>query len=93
MKAIVSFIRSTTILKKVPIVQKTINIDTGARRNFDDKAELVDFINSMPPPQGYDTVMYVKCGCNREFIYPTFNDIPADNLTCVCSQLVIVYGQ
>jgi hypothetical protein len=88
-KAIVSFIRSTTILKKISVVQK--NAD-GTFRNFRDKVELVQSIQLVPPPTTYDAVMYVKCGCGREFVYTTFDDIPSSNVTCVCGQLVIVYG-
>ena len=89
MKAIISFIRPTTILKKVPIVQKG---EGPFKINFADKAELVQFIQAIPPPAAYDAVMYVKCGCNREIIYGTYDDIPASNVTCACGQLVIVYG-
>jgi hypothetical protein len=88
MKAIVSFIRPTTVLKTVPIVQKN---EGQFKRNFANREELVQSIQEIPPPTTYDTIMYVRCGCNREMIYETYDDIPASNVTCVCGQLVIVY--
>jgi hypothetical protein len=76
-------------LKNISIVQ---TVDKGVSRNFNNKDELVQLIKGIVPPLEYDTIMYVKCGCNREFIYATFDDIPADNLICECGQKVIIYS-
>ena len=89
MIAIISFTRSTTILKNISVVQKT---DQGMSRNFNDSNELIQTIQAIVPPPDYDTVLYIKCGCKREFIYATYDTIPTVNLTCVCGQKVIEYG-
>lgn len=86
---ILSFIRKTTILKQISIAQIT---DGSTKRNFHDKTELVTVIDSIPPPVGADTVLYIKCGCGREYIYVTTGDIPATDFNCVCGQKVIEYG-
>jgi len=89
MIVILSFIRKTTILKNVSIAQMT---DGSLKRNFYDKAELVSVIDSIPPPAGADTVLYIKCGCGREYLWTTTDDIPTTNFDCVCGQKVIEYG-
>jgi len=89
MKPKVSFIRQTTMLKKISIVQLKQDQTT---RNFKDRDELVSYLDAITPPPDMDTVMYVKCGCGNEFIYSIIEDIPTSDVFCKCSQIVIKYG-
>ncbi|MDO8640291.1 MAG: hypothetical protein Q7R33_02005 [Nitrosarchaeum sp.] len=93
-KAIVEFIRQTSILKKVSIVQKQLSKTTY--RNFYNKDELVEFIqqfeNLVTSNVKPDAVLYVRCACNYDFIYTTYNDIPETNVDCRCGQKVIEYS-
>jgi len=89
MKPKVSFIRQTTLLKKVSIVQLRQDQTT---RNFNNRDELVSYLNKIDPQPDMDTVMYVRCGCNRDFIFTEISDIPPSDVNCICGQKVIKYG-
>jgi len=89
MKPKVSFIRKTTLLKNISIVQLRQDQTT---RNFNDRGELVSYLNQIVPQPDVDTVMYVRCGCYRDFIFKDISDIPQSDVNCVCSQRVIKYG-
>lgn len=91
MKPLISLIRQTKILKDISIVQKREN---NVYRNFISKKEFVDDqINKLNRSPNIDTVLHIKCACNRDFIYTEITDIPEDNVICECGQKVIEFSQ
>lgn len=90
MKPILEYIRLTPLLKNDTIVQFEQH---KVRRLFNDRQELIAFIDTIDPPVTADTVLYIRCGCKLEFIYATREDIPATEVYCICGQKVIVYGR
>lgn len=89
MKALVSFIRKSTILKNISIVQKN---EGSVNVNFVSRNELTAYLDSILRPLNVDTVLYVKCACDRDFIFAENIDIPNGNIICECGQKVIEYS-
>lgn len=89
MKALVSFIRKSKVLKNISIVQKN---EGSTNVNFVDQNELIAYLNSISKPPNIDTVLYVKCACDRDFIFAEITDIPNGNINCECGQVVLKYS-
>ena len=89
MKAILSYNQRTTVLKTVSVVQKKC---AGVCVNFTNKDDLISEIQKSTPPNNNDAIMSITCGCNRDYIFSNYSDIPANNLTCVCGQLLLAYS-
>jgi len=89
MKPLLQMIRPSAFLKNISIVQK---LDNGVHRNYVDRNEFISYIQSISRPPDVDTVLYVRCACNRDFIYTEITDIPNGNVNCECGQKVIEYN-
>jgi hypothetical protein len=89
MKALISFIRKSKFLKNISIVQKN---EGSMNVNFIDRNELISYLNSIPRQLNVDTVLFVKCACDRDFIFAENTDIPNGNIICECGQMVIEYS-
>jgi len=74
----------------VAIVQK--KVDKTTFRNWNDKTELTDYVDSLYVHPRSDCYVYVKCQCNTEYEYANKVAVPGTNLTCSCGRKIIEYG-
>ena len=72
------------------IVQKKVS--KTEYRNFTNKTELTDFVDTFYIPPTSDTYMEITCQCGTKYTYATKTAVPATNITCSCGRKVIQYG-
>ncbi|MDD5649592.1 MAG: hypothetical protein PHF86_04130 [Candidatus Nanoarchaeia archaeon] len=90
-KSIVSYIASNNPFQlNNSIVQKR---ESNTYRNWLNKNELIDFIDSLPVPNGVESYMYIKCHCGLEHKFSKKDDIPDKNFNCKCNRKIIEYEQ
>lgn len=89
-KSIVSYITSSNPFLKTPVVQKRES--KTSFRNWNDKLELTNYIDSLPVPNGVECCLYIKCHCSAEHKFLTKEDIPDKNFLCKCGRNLIEYG-
>ena len=75
---------------ELPIVQKRIS--ETSERNYNDKAELVAFVDSIKASRRVDGYVGVTCSCGNKFDYATKNDVPSTDVICSCGRDVLIYG-
>lgn len=75
---------------ELPIVRKRISTNKG--RNFNDKAELTAFIDSIKPSRRVDGYLGITCSCGKQYDYAVKNNVPSSNVVCSCGRDVLIYG-
>lgn len=89
-KSIISYVASNNPFSlKVPIIQKR---EEKSFRNWKDRKELLDYIESLPVPNNVESCIYVKCHCGVEHNFLTKIEIPDKDFTCTCGRIIIKYG-
>jgi len=74
----------------VPIVRKRLT--KTSYRNWNDKKELTDYIDSLYVPSTSNCYLHIKCHCGVEYVYLNKIEVPAENKICICGHKIIVYG-
>jgi len=69
-----------------------MQITKTSYRDWNNKTELTDYIDTLYVPPTSDTYMFIKCQCGTEYVYATKTTVPATNVTCTCGRKVIEYG-
>ncbi len=91
MKPIVAYMaKKLPFALELPIVRK--RIAQNEERNFNDKAELVAFIDAIRPSRTVDGYMGVTCSCGKQYDYVTKGDVPSSNVVCTCGRDILIYG-
>lgn len=75
----------------VPLVQK--RIAKGVKRNFKDRQEFVEFIDSIKPSRRVDAYLIIECSCGKAYNLKDENEVPSSNLICECKRKLIIYGE
>ena len=74
----------------VSIVRKKLT--KTSYRNWNDKTEFVDYVDTLYVPPTSDCYVYIKCQCGELFEYVDSSAVPSDNVICSCGRKVIEYG-
>ena len=82
--------RPLTLDNNAAIVRKRVNKTTFV--NWNNKAELTNFIDSLYVHPLSNTYLYIICQCRREFIYSDKASVPSSNVNCSCGRKVIEYN-
>jgi hypothetical protein len=93
MKSIIRLISSAVPVNSIlnmSIFQKKVS-DTEYR-NFVNKAELVEYVDSLYSPEDVDSYICITCQCGTRYQYNTKDDVPSESLICECGRKVIEYG-
>jgi hypothetical protein len=72
-----------------PVVQMR---DYDSYRNFHNKRELTDYIDSLSASPSVDSYMTLICGCGMGHEFVTKDEIPATNMVCDCGRQLIIYS-
>jgi hypothetical protein len=89
MKHIISYTASKLNIPLIPVVQKRVS--KKEYRNFNNKAELVDYLGSIRA--GSDSkCMSITCNCGKIHDLISESDIPESSLICNCGRNLIIYG-
>ena len=75
---------------ELSIVRRRVSVT--ADRNFNDKAELTAFVDSIRASRRVDGYVGVTCSCGNKFDYATKNDVPSTDVVCSCGRDVLIYG-
>jgi len=92
-KPVISYVANKIPLNtelNVSIVQK--KIDKTTFRNWNDKTEFTDYVDSLYVHPRSDCYVYIKCQCDTEYVYANKTAVPVSNITCSCGRKVIKYG-
>lgn len=92
MKPIVSYQAGKLFapLMNLSVVQKRIS--KRECRNYNDKQEFTDYVDSINASPTVDGYVSIICCCGKEYDYANKTEIPSSNLTCDCGRKLIVYG-
>jgi hypothetical protein len=74
----------------VSIVRKKLT--KTSYRDYNNKTELTDYVDTLYVPPTSDCIVYVKCQCGAEYEYANKTAVPSVNLTCACGRKVVEYG-
>lgn len=74
----------------IPVVQKRIS--KKECRNYNDKQEFTDYVDSIKPSVRVDGYISILCSCGKEYDYVDKNEVPSSNLICDCGRRLIIYG-
>jgi len=74
----------------IPLVQKRET--KTSTRNYNDKQEFVDFIDSIKPSRRVDIYLMIECSCGKLYEYTNRDEVPSSNLICECKRKLIIYG-
>lgn len=58
---------------------------------FANKQELTDFVDTLYVPPTSDTYILANCSCSRNYSYATKEDVPEENINCVCERKILEY--
>lgn len=75
----------------ISVVQKRVS--KKAYRNYNDKQEFTDYVDSIRPSATVDGYVMILCSCGKEYDYPNKIEIPSSNLICGCGRKLIIYGK
>lgn len=91
-KPVISYVATpgrTTL--NISIVLKKLS--KTSYRNWKDKAEFTDFVDTLYVPPKSNCYVFVRCQCLTEYIYGDKTEIPENSKICdVCGRKVIEYG-
>ncbi len=91
MNPIVNYIDlKTPFGTNIPLVQKRLS--KNSTRNFNDKQEFIDHIDSIKPSRRVDTYLVIKCSCEKEYEYKNKDEVPSSGLVCGCKRVLLKYG-
>ncbi len=91
MKPIVAYMANKLpFVLELPIVRRRVS--ETADRNFNDKAELTAFVDSIRASVTVDGYVGVTCSCGHQYDYVTKNDVPSTDVVCACGRDVLIYG-
>ena len=79
-----------TTMMNISVIRKRISKNNYV--NFTDKADLVDFVDSLYEPPTSDTYLQAICSCGMDHSYTTSADVPSSDLTCTCGRVILKYG-
>ena len=85
----ISYVAEKSPLKHIPIVRKKISKTDYI--NWKNRLELVTFIDSIFQHPNSDTYLYIKCNCNKEYVYSSKSDVPFGDIICSCGRIVLKY--
>jgi len=71
-----------------PIVRKR---EGQSYQNFKNKAEFIDFVDSVRPSRRVTGYVTVKCSCGKTYEFSSKDEIPDSNLICDCGRHVLIY--
>ena len=74
----------------ISVVQKRES--KTAYRNYNDKQEFTDYIDSIKASVTVTGYVMIFCSCHKEYDYTTKDEIPSSNLICECGRKLIIYG-
>ena len=60
-------------------------------RNFLDKQEFIDHIDSIKPSRRVDFYLVIECSCGKVYKFEDNIAVPSLNLICGCSRKLIIY--
>ncbi len=90
-KSVVSYVASNNPFQlNISVVQKR---ESNKYRNWLNKDELVNYIDSLPVSNGVESYIHIKCHCGLEHKFLTKDDVPDKNFNCKCNRKIIEYGQ
>ncbi len=81
---------SLPFVLELPIVRKRVS--QTEERNFNDKAELTAFVDSIRASRRVDGYVGIVCSCGHKYDYVTENDVPSTSVVCTCGRDVLIYG-
>lgn len=73
-----------------PVVQKR---EGQGYRNFKNKAEFINFVDSIRPSRRVTGYVTVKCSCGKSYEYLSKSEIPESNLICDCGRQILIYDK
>jgi hypothetical protein len=74
----------------VPLVRK--RVAKNVTKNFNNKQEFVEFIESIKPSRRVNGYLTIDCSCGKKYEYNNQKEIPSLNLICNCKRELIIYG-
>ena len=74
-----------------PLIRKRIAKNTT--RNFVNRQEFVDFVESIRPSRKADAYLVINCSCGQVYEYKNKDEIPLSDLVCGCNRKLIIYGE
>jgi len=75
----------------IPLVRK--RVAKNVTRNFNDKQEFVEYVESIKPSRRVNAYLTIDCSCGKMYEYKDQNEIPSSNLICDCKRELIIYGE
>lgn len=72
------------------VIQKRISKQEC--RNFNDRQEFVDYVDSIRPSIRADGYVSITCSCGKVYDYANKSEIPPSDLICECGRKLIIYG-
>lgn len=61
-------------------------------RNFKNKKEFTDYIDTIKPSVRVNGCVSVTCSCGKLYEYNTKEDLPSTSFICDCSRQIITYS-
>lgn len=61
-------------------------------RNFNNKKEFTDYVDSIKSSRRVDGYVSIICNCGKTYDYSDKNQVPSSNLICDCGRKLIIYG-
>jgi hypothetical protein len=90
-KPVISYIATKGLARiDIPIIQKKICKKEYC--NWKNKLEFTNFLDTLYVPPSSTCYVYVKCHCNKEYIYENKLSIPENNFYCFCGRKIIEYS-
>lgn len=74
----------------VPLIRKRVS--KTSTRNFNDKNEFTNFIDSIKPSRRVDAYVSIKCSCGKIYEYKNKGEVPTSDLVCGCKRELLKYG-
>ena len=77
---------------KLPMAMSKPVIRKRDGTNWENKADLQDFVDEQYAPPTSDTYLLAVCACGVEFSYAEKTDIPDADVNCTCGRPILKYG-
>lgn len=90
MEHIISYTASKLNIPHIPVVQKRVS--KKEYRNFNNKAELVEYLISIRAVSDSSKCISITCNCGKIYNLESESDIPESSLICDCGRNLIIYG-
>lgn len=91
MKPVIAYAAHTLpMMLEFPIIRKRISEKLD--RNFNNKTEFTNYVDSIKASQTVDSYVGITCSCGKKYDYATKNAIPSSNVVCTCGRDILIYG-